>query len=161
MLDYRTIISNVETLGDAVSETYEVIAVGGTSLVLHGIKWSTDDVDFIVESGDTMRFEMSYKRHCGGVNRRSAAGECFGTRLPHDYVAQSSHIGVFRILTVRALSVIDTTITKSSRSNPRDYDDIRMCVGSVNEGDVLDRLREYQFGPDSVAWRTITDVFGA
>lgn len=70
MLDYRTIISNVETLGDAVSETYEAIAVGGTSLVLHGIKGSTDDVDFIVESGDTMRFEMSYKRHCGGVNRR-------------------------------------------------------------------------------------------
>lgn len=68
---------------------------------------------------------------------------------------------MFGILTVRALSVIDTTITKSSRSNPRDYDDIRMCVGSVNEGDVLNRLREYQFGPDSVAWRTITDVFGA
>ena len=77
MLDYHTIISNMKMLGGAVQETYNVIAVGGTSLVLHGIKGSTEDVDFIVEGGDTMRFEVSYKRYCGGPIDVSAAGGVF------------------------------------------------------------------------------------
>ena len=160
MLDYHALVSNMKMLGDAVQETYGLIAVGGTSLVLHRIKGSTEDVDFIVESGDTMRFEMSYKRHCGGMIDVSAAGECFGTRLPHDYAARSTHVGSFGTLTVYALSVIDTIITKSTRSSPRDHDDIRMCVGSVSGADVLDRLREYPVGLDVVARRTIADIFG-
>lgn len=160
MLDYHTIISNMKMLGGAVQETYNVIAVGGTSLVLHGIKGSTEDVDFIVEGGDTMRFEVSYKRYCGGPIDVSAAGECFGTRLPQDYAAQSDYIGSFGMLTVHALSVIDTIITKSTRSNPRDRNDIEACVGSVSGADVLDRLREYAIGSDDVARRTIADIFG-
>lgn len=161
MLDHQDIMANMKALGDAVREAYDVIAVGGTSLVLHGIKGGTEDVDFIVESGDTMQFETSYKRHCGGLIDVSAAGECFGTPLPYDYAAQSIHIGAFGMLTVHALSVIDTIITKSTRSSPRDYDDIRMCIGYVSEDDVLGRLLEYRLGPDSVARRTIADIFGA
>ena len=64
------------------------------------------------------------------------------------------------MLTVHALSVIDTIITKSTRSNPRDRNDIEACVGSVSGADVLDRLREYAIGSDDVARRTIADIFG-
>ena len=161
MLYHDTIISHMDTLGRGVQETYDVLAVGGTSLVLHNIKESTDDVDFIVERGDTMRFEMAYKSHCGTMIDVSAAGECFGTRLPEDYVSQSTYIGTFGGLTLRALSVIDTIITKATRSSRRDMTDIRLCADSVSAKDVRRRFSEYSLGQDSTAGRTIYRIYGA
>ena len=161
MLDRDTIMSHMGTLGGVIREPCVVLAVGGTSLVLHNIKNSTDDVDFIVERGDTMRFETIYKSHCGIMIDVSAAGECFGTRLPGDYVSQSTYVGTFGNLTLRALSVVDTIITKATRSISRDVDDIQLCVNVVSANEVRGRFLEYSLGWDSVAGQTIDRTFGA
>ena len=150
----------MDVLGGAISETYEVIAAGGTSLVLHNIKESTRDVDFIVERGDTMQFELAYKRHCEGPIDVSFPGECFVTKLPHDYMSLTKYIDSFGTLTVRALSVIDTIITKSTRSNRRDIRDIESCVDYVDGADVLKRFQEYSVESDNIARQTIRDIFG-
>ena len=67
MLGYGDIISNMRRLGERTEEKYDVVAVGGTSLVLHNIKNATYDVDFIVEDGDVLQFEMDCKECCGGM----------------------------------------------------------------------------------------------
>ena len=138
MLDYDRIMCNP---GNSVQGPYDVVAVGGTSLVLHGIKTSTFDVDFVVEEGDAMRFEMAYKRYCGNMIDVSAPGECFGTRLPADYVSRSMFIDTFGSLTLRTMSVV--VITKATRLAPKDAIDISLCSTRVNVADVLNRLEDY------------------
>lgn len=61
MHGYHDIISNIRNLDKATNKSYDIIAVGGSGLVLHNIKTATDDVDFIVERGDTLQFEIDYK----------------------------------------------------------------------------------------------------
>ena len=144
MLNHNDIMSNMRTLGNHTQESYDVVAVGGSSLVLHGIKDSTKDVDFVVVYGDTMRFEMAYKEHCdGGLIDVSVAGECFHTRLPSDYVGRSTYIDRFGQLTLRALSIPDVIITKATRSSERDLQDIRYCAIQVSADTVMERLRDY------------------
>ena len=137
MLNYGNIISNMRTLGNVTEDACDIMAVGGTGLVLRRIKDSTYDVDFIVEEGDTMRFEIDYKRHCGGMIDVPARGECFGIILPNDYRAQSTYIDTFGNVTLRALSIIDVIITKSTRSEPKDIAYINLCIGRVSAEDVL------------------------
>lgn len=128
--------------------------------MLHGIKNSTYDVDFIVEDGDTMQFEIDYKRYCGGMIDVSARSECFGIILPNDYRTQSTYVDTFGNVTLRALSIIDVIITKSTRSEPKDIADINLCIGRVSTEDVLKRLADYYFGPvDDRVRKTIHEAF--
>ena len=158
VLGYDDIISNMSNLGEHVVERYSVVAVGGTSLVLHNIKSATHDVDFIVECGDVMQFDLDYRKHCGVMIDVSAPGECFGTRLPSDYLSQSTYVGEFGNITVRALSVIDVIITKATRSSASDVADIRECSGVVSVENVLRRMREYSLYSDERVKETIQSV---
>lgn len=126
--------------------------------MLHNIKIKTYDVDFIVEYGDTMRFELAYKEHCGNMIDVSASGECFGTRLPTDYVSQSKFIDTFGNITLRAMSVVDTIITKSTRSEPKDIRDIRLCSALVNTDNVLNRLRDYSLDTHDIVRGTVLKI---
>lgn len=51
MLDRGDIIRRMEGVGRRLPGAYDIVAVGGTSLALHGLKEQTRDVDFIVERG--------------------------------------------------------------------------------------------------------------
>ena len=158
MLGYSDIISNIHNLGEHTEKKYDVVAVGGTSLVLHNIKNVTYDVDFIVESGDVMGFEIEYKKYCGNMIDVSAPGECFGTRLPSDYISQSTYIDTFGGVVVRAMSIIDVIITKATRSISRDVEDIGLCSGQVNLNDVLRRIEEYSLDSDARVRDTVYDA---
>lgn len=158
VLRYSDIISNMRTLGAAIGRNYDVVAVGGTGLVLHNIKDATYDVDFIVERGDTMQFEMDYKKYCGNMIDVSAPGECFGTRLPSDYVSRSKYVDAFGGVTLRAMSIIDVIITKATRSKPVDVADIAGCSGLVSVSDVLKRVEEYSLASDKLVRETVRDA---
>lgn len=158
MRGYNDIISDIRNLDKATNKSYDIIAVGGSGLVLHNIKTTTDDVDFIVERGDTMQFEIDYKRHCDNMIDVSAPGECFGTRLPSDYIHRSKYIDSFNKITLRALSVIDIIITKATRSEPRDITDIGECRKRVSVEDVLKRVQEYSLSSDKLVKETILNA---
>lgn len=158
MLGYGDIISNMRRLGERTDEKYDVVAVGGTSLVLHNIKDATYDVDFVVEVGDVLQFEIDYKECCGGMIDVSAPGECFGTRLPSDYLSQSKYVDGFGNVTVRAMSIIDTIITKATRSSPVDIADISKCSRRVSIDDVLKRVEEYSLDSDERVRETVSNA---
>lgn len=129
-------------------------------MVLHGIKTVTYDVDFVVEEGDTMRFEMAYKEHCGNMIDVSAPGECFGTRLPSDYVSRSTHVDTFGSLTLRTMSVVDVIITKATRLAPKDIVDISLCSTRVNADDVLNRLGDYNLDANDAIGDSLRSALG-
>lgn len=85
----------------------------------------------------------------------SAPGECFGTRLPSDYIRRSKYIDSFNKITLCTLSVIDIIITKATRSEPRDISDIAECTGTVSVEDVLKRIQEYSLSSDKLVKETI------
>ena len=51
-VDASSLNEIVRKLGDAVECDCTLVAAGGTALTLHGLKPSTEDVDFVVEYGD-------------------------------------------------------------------------------------------------------------
>lgn len=62
-MDKNTLLERLESLDDIVDNKFDIVAVGGTSMVLYGLKNDTRDVDFIVENGDPFEFKYAYSNN--------------------------------------------------------------------------------------------------
>ena len=160
MLGYNDIITNIKTVGEQTEYTFEIIAAGGTSLVLHDIKKITHDVDFIIEKGYPIQFSSDYQEYCHTDKIDvSLPAECFGTALPGDYLDHTMYVGEFGKVKLYSLSIVDTIITKASRSIDRDIADIELCVDKTNIDTLLNRLNDYYTSKREKITNTIKDVF--
>ena len=56
------------------------------------------------------------------------------------------------------MSVEDIIITKATRSDPKDRNDIALCNGIADAGAVLDRLDDYSIDCRDRVLKTITEV---
>lgn len=58
-VDVDLLTAFIRALGDAVNSKCSLVAAGGTALTLYGIKQSTEDVDFVVETGSMADVESA------------------------------------------------------------------------------------------------------
>lgn len=142
VLDKSDILERIRVMGNRLKDNYKIVAVGGTSLALHGLKEQTRDVDFIVEYGDILKFANTYKEQYDEIIHLAEPGTCFSVYMPADYMSRVENIGTFNNVTLYTLNILDTIVTKSTRFNTRDRDDLQNCT-DINEEDLLSRIRDY------------------
>ena len=162
MLDYSDTISGIRRMGDTVEEYYEVAAAGGSALVSYNIKSQTRDVDYIVETGHAFDFKEKYQKIVGGEIDVSFSGLCFKVRLPDNYLDLCVDFGTFGNVRLQALGIADVIITKTSRFNDRDKNNLDLCRSHIGFDDVAKRIHDYKLHPNYMnnIKRGIKEVFG-
>lgn len=121
-----------------LDEEIELFAIGGTAMVLKGIKESTKDIDFLT----TAKYE-SIKNlfQLAGLKEKSTSQLCniwylgntridffysafiLGYSLPNDWRELSEHLKTIGKIKLFILNWYDIIITKIARNEPRDIED--------------------------------------
>lgn len=124
MIDKNDLLGWLKKADKKLKSNIVLIAVGGTAMTLLGLKPSTRDVDFCIESRDSKRFKEIVKNTKFKVDLFQD-GFIFSEQLPGDYMEKSSKIGANLVnIDLRVLSLSDIIITKTARYNERDEEDI-------------------------------------
>lgn len=160
VLNRNDIIERMGVMGNVLKESYEIVAVGGTSLALHGLKEQTRDVDFIVERGDILKFADKYKESYNGIIHLAEPGTCFSIYMPVDYMTRTIRITTSGNVTLYTLDILDSIITKASRFNDRDRADLQSCM-DVSTSDLLSRISDYSLKAEHMnnVKAAMTEVF--
>jgi hypothetical protein len=129
--------SFLQLLADLDTEV-ELFAIGGTAMVLKGIKEATKDIDFLTTSSYA---DIKRLFTLAGLSEESSSGVCnmwylrdmridlffggfiMGTTLPADWKALSEHIRDIGKVKLYILDWDDIIITKIARSEERDIKD--------------------------------------
>lgn len=133
----------VRKLGDAVECNCTLVAAGGTALTLHGLKPSTEDVDFVVEYGDKDAVGSAAASIGGPRIDLFPAGIVFNNPLPEDYMSRVEYKGEFGHVTLMAMAPLDVVTTKIARADGGDMEDIRSCAGRCTPDDIIGAARAY------------------
>jgi len=148
-----------------LNEEIEFFAIGGTAMLLKGIKESTKDIDFITTSKyeDIKRLfelaglkEKSNSRVCniwylGDTRIDIFYGEfILGTLLPDDWRELSEYLKNIAKVKLYILNWYDIIITKIARSEKRDIDDSLKIIKTQKID--LKKLKEryYDLAPTSL-----------
>ena len=127
-------------------------------MTLLNIKSSTEDVDFILEEGDTASFEIVAKDICN--THVDVFGRCnaYSTQMPDDYVYKSTKVASFDKMMVYAMNPLDVILTKMARGYNRDYDDSEFCLkfGGYGASDIISRMKDYT--PDSAMQTNVDNL---
>ena len=127
-----------------LNQKVTLVAVGGTAMTLYGLKESTRDVDFCALTKTDQDLILSIDKKITKPFRLDLfrEGYIFILQLPEDYVAKSKPFTTnFKNLSLRLLSPIDLIITKASRLNERDLEDIKSLVSKkrINKKKLIER----------------------
>lgn len=126
-----------------LDEEIELFAIGGTAMVLKGIKEATKDIDFLTSS----KYKTIKKLfESAGLKEQSTSGLCniwklneiridifynsfiLGTDLPEDWKDLSEHLKDIGKVKLFILNWYDIIITKLARSEDRDIQD---CISII------------------------------
>ena len=129
----------------ALNEPLELFAIGGTAMVLKNIKESTKDIDFLT----TEKYEKIKRMfNLAGLKEESPVKACniwrldglridifydgfiMGIPFPEDWRKLSEHIKGIGKIRLNILNWYDLIITKISRSEKRDIEDIITIIKS-------------------------------
>lgn len=148
----------LRTVDEDLDRRITLVLIGGTALTFLGIKDSTRDIDINIprradlkelarvftalgfQGGDDVRWITDQ-----GFPIDVFVGDyIFAISLPEGYVERSLRIGDFHNIDLYALNGIDLIITKLTRADERDYDDIRALFkwGSIDHRDLIERYIE-------------------
>ena len=133
----------------------DIYAVGGTALTLLGLKDSTRDIDFNIDSSkgyaeaEKLFLRMGFKKigptkwetDIGFFIDFYQEGYIFSVQLPADYEKTSIEIRNFGKIRLLAINPYDIIITKLGRSDSKDFDDIKTILMKerINLGKLADR----------------------
>ena len=126
-------------LGDVLNSNCTLVAAGGTAL--HNIKYSTEDVDFVVEDGSEKTIREAIYSVNGPQTDLFPAGMVFNNPLPSGYMSRAKDVGVFGALTVLAMDPLDVIMTKIARAEGKDMDDIRACAAHGYTADDIEQQK--------------------
>ncbi len=115
-----------------------LIAVGGTAMTLLGLKPSTRDVDFCLNSSDKADFKKVLDEKF--IVDIFVDGYIFSEQLPDDYEEISKEIVRLNNITLKVLSPVDIIITKAARLNARDEEDIATLSKYVDKNELIKRF---------------------
>lgn len=146
MISKPDLTEYLDRIDKQLKQKITVVAVGGTAMTLHGLKESTKDVDFCVQTKGDWEAVKSAARRISSTFRLDLfqGGFIYTLQLPDDYAKKAQPIKAkLRNLEVRLLSPIDIIITKTARLNERDIEDIRAIVSKkrVNKKKLMQRFR--------------------
>ena len=129
-LDNSRLLDFLSVLDDDLRQKVTLIAVGGTGMTLINAKASTLDVDFTIPDEHYAEFERAYNLNKPGFRvDLFQGGTVFTTNLPDDYLEKTIEIKTdFKNIDLRALNPSDIVMTKISRMNARDIEDIEACI---------------------------------
>lgn len=145
------VVNGLVAINDRLAVWTQAVALGGTSLTLHGIKQTTKDVDFIVEEGDMTGFGDVY----GTKVDTFGAGQSYTTRMPSDYIRHSAKIMQLEKLFLLAMDPLGVIITKMARGLPRDFEDSAVCVTNKRYTAHHIKTRFDAYGYDAVIERNL------
>lgn len=124
MITKEDLLNWLKEIDSKLSKKMIIVAVGGTAMTLLGLKPSTKDVDFCLNSKDEKVFRKLSADSKFKVDLFKD-GYIFSEQLPEDYIKKSNKIKInFVNLDLRILSPVDIIITKTARLNERDEEDI-------------------------------------
>ena len=163
MLNRNDLLERLENIDDVLDSKFEIVAVGGTALVLRGLKGETRDVDFIVERGEPFEFKYAYTSMYDHKIDVATNGWCFQVTMPSDYMDHVEHEKTFENITMYKLSLVDNIITKASRFIDRDRNDILACINYVTKNDIMQRLRNFSLTDEQMGnvKTMLVDIFKA
>ena len=117
-----------------LKEPVELTAVGGTAMTLLGLKDSTIDIDFDVETKHLERFRKTLESISHGYTiDLFHGGMVFSQQLPQDWTDKRIPIKRgFKNIRLYALHPLDIVVSKIGRLNDRDISDIRSCIKKHN-----------------------------
>lgn len=132
-------------------------------MTLLKLKPSTIDIDFTGPKQDIEDFRRAESDlHHGYRIDTWTDGDIFSTSLPGDYLSKSILIDSdLTRIELRALSPLDIVVTKASRLNARDWQDIETCITKVKltAEEILSRSQEVGYaGNDEVYQDSIKSI---
>jgi hypothetical protein len=140
MIDKKDLLLWLADIDKKLDRKIVLIAVGGTAMTLLGLKPSTRDVDFCLDSRDRNDFEKVLdKRFIVDI---FVDGYIFSEQLPTDYADISKELVAMKNITLKALSPADIVITKAARLNARDEEDIRSIAKYVDRKMLVKRFKQ-------------------
>ena len=109
-------------------------------MTLLGLKPSTRDVDFYIDSKD----RVDFKKALDGEFKVDifTDGYIFSEQLPDDYAKISKEIIVMDNITLKALNPVDIIITKTARLNACDEEDIAALAKYVDKKKLVKRFEK-------------------
>lgn len=124
---------------------FTLIAVGGTSLVLRDIKPSTKDFDFMAEDIDSKKMK-EYANKIRGKNGLKIDiwdfPNVFSTTLPTD-ASSDVYPKKYKHFDVKLINKVDNAVTKLSRFNEPDREDIDLIIRSgVKPTEIIRRYND-------------------
>lgn len=144
MIGKQELMAYLYQIDGKLRKKVTLVAVGGTAMTLYGLKEATKDVDFCVAKKEDFDLVAAADRKVNGQFRLDlfSEGHIYVLQLPEDYAAKSRPIKEqFENLIVKLLSPIDIILTKASRLNERDVEDIRELVSKkrVDKNKLIER----------------------
>ncbi|MBI2175725.1 hypothetical protein HYU40_00025 [Candidatus Woesearchaeota archaeon] len=145
MISKDELLAYLQKIDAEVKEPVTLIAVGGTAMTLLGIKDTTKDVDFCIE---TKKDRGTIKKLIEKSDSRIrvdlfSEGYIFSVQLPKDYARLARPVkGNFRNVKLKTLHPIDLIISKTDRLNERDIEDIEVLIKSVNKAKLQQRYKQ-------------------
>jgi len=140
MIDRNDLLDWLKKIDRKLKRKIELIAVGGTAMTLLGLKSSTRDVDFCLDSENEKMFREALDGKF--IVDIFTDGYIFSEQLPVDYKNKAKELAVFDNITLKALDPVDIIITKAARLNARDEEDIVALAKHVDRKDLIERFEE-------------------
>ncbi len=144
MIDKNDLLEWLKQIDRQLKTRILLIAAGGTAMTLLGLKESTIDVDFCIESKNLKAFKEIADNSKFKVDLFKD-GFVFSEQLPDDYIIESQKIAAdLKNIDLRALSLEDIIITKAARYNERDEEDIEAIAktNKVKRKELEERFRQ-------------------
>lgn len=144
MITKQDLLSWLGEVDRRLEKEMTIIAVGGTAMTLLNLKESTKDVDFCVDSKDFAEFKTTVKSDLFVVDIFQN-GFIFALQLPGDYREKAIHYKQkFQHLNLKILILEDIILTKTSRLNTRDIEDIKSLAntGKIDLNILKERFKE-------------------
>lgn len=122
-----------------------LVAVGGTSLTLRNIKPSTKDIDLMAEGIELEKI----KKYVGKVYEKDGmkidiwqSPHVFSTTLLKGF-SSDLYAKRYKHFDVRLINLVDNAVTKLSRFNEADREDIDSIIkAGIHAKDIIDRFKD-------------------
>ncbi|MFC1733350.1 DUF6036 family nucleotidyltransferase [candidate division KSB1 bacterium] len=145
MIDKSNLLDFLKKLDKMLKDKATILAVGGTAMVLMDLKESTIDVDFCIDN--KKNYDVIKKTRIRSPFKVDLfhSGYIFTLQLPEDYIRRARpYKTTLKNINLKILSPIDIIITKGSRLNQRDVEDIKLIISrkKINKDDIRKRFSE-------------------
>ncbi|MFZ1076533.1 MAG: DUF6036 family nucleotidyltransferase [Nitrosotalea sp.] len=161
-LDNTKLLDFLGEIDKELKRKIVVVAAGGTAMTLLKTKSSTIDVDFTIPS----KYFDDFK-HAQDIVQPGFKvdlfhdGAVFINMLPEDYLKRSKLIKTrLKNIELRTLHPVDIIVTKISRLDERDEQDIKACIEkfTIKKDEIVKRAKQMGYAGNDDMFRANTQI---